>query len=162
MRTTEIIDRLREAQFTDVQAREIAGILERHGEEQISKEYIESKFQAVDRKFEGVDLKIEKRFDEMDDRFEVIDERLNAIDKQFEVIERNFEGVNSKMGQQFKEINHRFEVIDRQFESMAHKSQSVRSDLQKEIALSKYDLVKWIVAGVVMNGVVSALLKYVG
>lgn len=42
------------------------------------------------------------------------------------------------------------------------KLEKTKLELQKEISQSKFDLVKWIVAGVVANGAVATMLKYLG
>ncbi len=39
---------------------------------------------------------------------------------------------------------------------------ATKDGLQAEILKSKYDLVKWIVGGFIANGMVNALLKYLG
>ncbi len=39
---------------------------------------------------------------------------------------------------------------------------ATKDGLQAEILKSKYDLVKWIVGGLIANGMVNALLKYLG
>jgi hypothetical protein len=80
------------------------------------------------------------------------------MQKELDVINKGFVDFRSR----FDLIDNKLEKINNNFSLADEKAGTLKSDLQKEILQSKYDLVKWIVAGIIMNGVVGALLKYIG
>ena len=65
-----------------------------------------------------------------------------------EYLDNSFGELRSEMKGKLVEVSGKFDLE--------------RSERQRDIALAKYDLVKWIVGGVVANGLVATLLKYLG
>lgn len=63
---------------------------------------------------------------------------------------------------------HQAEFTERQARELAKifedsmGQQVTREQIEMAVTKAKYELVKWIVAGVVVNGVVATLLKYAG
>jgi hypothetical protein len=63
---------------------------------------------------------------------------------------------------------HQAEFTERQARELAKifedsmGQQVTREQIEMAVTKAKYELVKWIVAGVVVNGVVATLLKYTG
>lgn len=63
---------------------------------------------------------------------------------------------------------HQAEFTERQARELANifedamDQQVTREQIEMAIIKAKYELVKWIVAGVVVNGIVATLLKYAG
>ncbi|MEX2591405.1 MAG: hypothetical protein WD426_01440 [Anditalea sp.] len=148
MKTSKIINDLKNANFSLEQANKIAEILENQEEEE------KIRREQLDRDINSMLSDIDKYSSRMTTAFEVGSEMKNELD----VINKGF--VDFKF--RFDVFDNKFEIINSKFDQVDIKSGSLKSDLQNEISKSKYDLLKWIIGLFIANGAFMALLKYLG
>ena len=142
-----IKDRLEKAHFDSVQAAELAAIFEEEARNKVTKENLaeltDQLLGRIETGFKDVGLK----FDQMDPKIEMLSER-----------------IDHKMVTLFDETNHKIDALSSEskteFKMVRIEMGANKSDLQKEISNSRFELLKWAIAAMLINaGIILALLS---
>lgn len=165
MSTTEIRrgmikDRLEKAHFDSIQGAELAAIFEEEARNKVTKEDLaeltDQLLGRIEAGFKNVGLK----FDQMERKIETLSER---ADHKIEVFSNE---INHKMVTLSNETNHKIDAFanesKNEFKMVRIEMGANKSDLQKEISNSRFELLKWAIGALLINaGIILALLKFV-
>jgi hypothetical protein len=144
-----IKDRLEKAHFDSVQAAELAAIFEEEARDKVTTEDLAKLTDKVISRMEAGFKEVELKFDQMDHKIETLSER-----------------VDHKMVTLSNETNHKIDTFynetKNEFKMVRIEMGAIKSDLQKEISNSRFELLKWVIGALLINaGIILALLKFV-
>lgn len=143
-----IKNRLEKANFDSIQAAELAAILEEEAKEKVTKEDLaevtDKLLGRMETGFKDIGLKFEK----MDYKFETQSERSDH-----------------KLVTLINETNHRIDTFSNEsrneFKMVKIEMGAIKSDLEKEISNSRFELLKWAIGAMLINaGIIVALLRF--
>jgi hypothetical protein len=144
-----IKDRLEKAHFDSVKAAELAAIFEEEARDKVTTEDLAKLTDKVISRMEAGFKEVELKFDQMDHKIETLSER-----------------VDHKMVTLSNETNHKIDTFynetKNEFKMVRIEMGAIKSDLQKEISNSRFELLKWVIGALLINaGIILALLKFV-
>ena len=144
-----IKDRLEKAHFDSVQAAELAAIFEEEAKNKATKEDLAELTDQLLRRIEAGFKDVGLKFDQMDHKIEMLSER-----------------IDHKMVTLSNETNHKIDALSSEskteFKMVRIEMGANKSDLQKEISNSRFELLKWAIGAMLINaGIILALLKFV-
>lgn len=137
-----IKNRLEKANFDSVQAAELAAIFEEESRNKVTKEDLA---ELTDKLIS----RMEAGFGKMDHKIDSLSERMDH-----------------KMVTLSNETNHKIDALQskstNEFKMAKTEMGAIKSDLQKEISNSRFELLKWAIGAMLINaGIILALLKFV-
>lgn len=155
-----IKDRLEKAHFDSVQAAELAAIFEEEARDKVTTEDLAKLTDKVISRMEAGFKEVELKFDQMDHKIETQSER---VDHKIEVF---INDINHKMVILSNETNHKIDAFSdetkNEFKMVRIEMGAIKSDLQKEITNSRFELLKWVIGALLIHaGIILALLKFV-
>lgn len=144
-----IKDRLEKAHFDSVQAAELAAIFEEEARNKVTKEDLAELTDQLLRRIEAGFKDVGLKFDQMDHKIEMLSER-----------------IDHKMVTLSNETHHKIDTFSNEskneFKMVRIEMGANKSDLQKEISNSRFELLKWAIGAMLINaGIILALLKFV-
>lgn len=144
-----IKNRLEKANFDSVQAAELAAIFEEESRNKVTKEDLAELTDKLINKMEAGFKDVGLQFEKMDHKIDSLSERMDH-----------------KMVTLSNETNHKIDALQskstNEFKMAKIEMGAIKSDLQKEISNSRFELLKWAIGAMLINaGIILALLKFV-
>lgn len=145
-----IKNRLEKANFDSVQAAELAAIFEEESRNKVTKEDLAELTDKLISRMEAGFKDVGLQFEKMDHKIDSLSER-----------------IDHKMVTLSNETNHKIDALQskstNEFKMAKIEMGAIKSDLQKEISNSRFELLKWAIGAMLINaGIILALLKFVG
>ncbi len=158
MNTIEILSRLEKVKFTTEQARTMTEIIEDRQYQLATKDDV--KMLKDDLKANYIATKDDVKT--VKDDLKTVKDDLKA---NYIATKEDIKNVNAKMATKddLKTVKDDLKNVNAKMATKDDlKILATKDGLQAEILKSKYDLVKWIVGGLIANGLLTTLLKYYG